>query len=417
MRSTFAVVAAIVISATSAQALESTLTARSPLPPGELWKQLGDFCALPSWDPVVENCVLSTDGRHRTARFFGGSFRSEAELEDWSDADRSFSWKNISSTSGAVANYHARVGVTADGQGSVLTWTASYEAKGVPDAEGQSLIDGAIHRTLCEGGLLLCPDPGSAGKAPEIVSIAVVSANSTPIDLRGYLRRPDAAGPVPAVVLLHGCNGEPQSLDQNWGPRIAAWGYVTLTVDSFGARGLKNTCTRGLKPGMEFDAYSALDFLVKQPFVDPKRVFVVGFSQGGSLTLSSVERGPVERRADNKFLAAAAFYPPCKAVKGPMTVSTLIMIGESDDWTFADACRKLAAGQDDFGISRQMGEGPPIQLIVYPGAYHAFDASTLRRPVRYFGHHIEFNQAVTEQSSEALHQFLKSMIQGREGRL
>ena len=413
MRSTFAMVAAIIISASPAHALESSATARSPLPPGELWKKVGDFCGLPSWDPVVENCILSADGKRRTTKFFGGAPRTEAELEDWSDSNRSFSWRNISGSSGLIANYHGRVSVIADGQGSALTWTASYDAKGAPDAEAQSLIDGAIYRTLCMGGPLLCSDRQSASTPVEIVSIDSESVNSAPINLRGYLRRPDAAGPFPAVVLLHGCNGAPQSLDQNWGPRIAAWGYVTLTVDGFGPRGLKNTCTRGPQPGMELDAYRALNFLVKQSFVDPKRVFVVGFSQGGLLSLSSVERGPIERGAANKFLAAAAFYPPCKAIKGPMTVSTLILTGESDDWTPVDACRKLVAGEDDLGISRQKGEGPPIQLIVYSGAYHGFDTSTLRRPISYFGHHIEFNQSATEGSSEALHQFLQSMVDSR----
>jgi dienelactone hydrolase len=409
LRSTFAALAAILISAASAQALESSATARSDLPPGELWKKLGDFCGLPSWDPAVENCILGTDGKRRKIKYFGGTSRSEAELDDWSDTDRSFSWRNISSSSGSIANYHAQVSVVADGQGSVLKWTASYEANGVPDAQAQSLIDGAIYRTLCVGGPLLCA-PRNASKPAEIVSIEGVS-NVMPISLRGYLRRPDATGSLPAVVLLHGCGGAPQSLDQNWGPKIVAWGYVTLTVDSFGSRGLKNTCAGGIERGIEHDAYSALSFLVKQPFVDPKRVFVVGFSQGGMISLFSVERGVLERQAENKFLAAAAFYPPCIEVRGPMTVSTLILIGENDDWTSADACRKLAAGQDDLGVSRQPGEGKPIQLVVYPGAYHAFDTSTLERPVTYFGHHIEFNQAVTEQSSEALHQFLQSMTE------
>ena len=96
-----------------------------------------------------------------------------------------------------------------------------------------------------------------------------------------------------------------------------------------------------------------------------------------------------------------------------MTVSTLILIGESDDWTSAEDCRKLAAGQNDFGISRQKGEGPPIQLIVYTGAYHKFDIPMLRRPINYFGHHIEFNQSVTDQSSEALHKFFQSVIDNR----
>ncbi len=100
---------------------------------------------------------------------------------------------------------------------------------------------------------------------------------------------------------------------------------MTLTVDSFGPRRLKNTCGSAAED-LAFDPYQALKFLVKQPFVDPKRVIVVGFSQGGWLTLSSVERGPIENFAESKLLAAAAFYPVCRSVRGPMTVPTLIMI-------------------------------------------------------------------------------------------
>ena len=50
------------------------------------------------------------------------------------------------------------------------------------------------------------------------------------------------------------------------------------------------------------------------------------------------------------------------------------------------------------------------QLIVYPGAYHAFDISSLQTPVTYFGHHLEFNKLVTDQSREALHEFLEATM-------
>jgi len=215
------------------------------------------------------------------------------------------------------------------------------------------------------------------------------------------------------VVLLHGCGGFPEALDENWGATIAAWGYVTLTVDSFGPRGLKNTCLGGASD-LAFDPYQALKFLAKQQFIDPQRVVVVGFSRGGWLGLSAVERGPIEKGAENKFVAAAAFYPVCRAVKGPMTVPTLIPTGESDDWTPADACRKLADGEDDLGMSRQKGEGSLIRLIVYPNAYHGFDLPNLRVPVTYFGHHHEYNKEVTDQASEALREFLKSMVQSNK---
>ena len=81
----------------------------------------------------------------------------------------------------------------------------------------------------------------------------------------------------------------------------------------------------------------------------------------------------IERTSKEKFRAAIAFYPPCLGLKGSMTVPTLILIGELDDWTPADECRNLAEGRDDYGISRQKGLGFPIELVVYPGAYHGFD--------------------------------------------
>jgi dienelactone hydrolase len=160
-----------------------------------------------------------------------------------------------------------------------------------------------------------------------------------------------------------------------------------------------------------FDAYRGLNFLVRQQFVDPKRVAVMGFSQGGWITLSSVERGAIEQTSANKFRAAAAIYPLCNPIKGPMTVPTLIMIGECDDWTAADACRKLAAGQDDLGTSRP--EDAAIQLIVYPKRSSRYDLAYLQTSVTFLGHHLEFNKSATYQSTDALREFLRSMVGDR----
>jgi dienelactone hydrolase len=241
--------------------------------------------------------------------------------------------------------------------------------------------------------------------------VELESPLATPLPLQGYLRQPHGAGPWPAVVLLHSCNGHWKRLDQRWGKRVASWGYVTLTVDSFGPRGLKNTCGGGAATvDLAFDAYRALNYLVQQPFVDPARVAALGFSQGGWLALTSVEPGAIERASANKFRAAIAFYPPCLGFKDNMTVPILILIGEADDWTLAQECRNMVEGRDDWGISRHKGGGAPIKLVVYPNAYHAFDASSLQTPVQYFGHHLEFNPLATEQSIDAVREFLDATI-------
>lgn len=236
---------------------------------------------------------------------------------------------------------------------------------------------------------------------------------SRPQPLQGYLRQPPGAGPSPVVVLLHGCAGSAEELDRRWGQRIAGWGYVTLTVDSFGPRGLKNTCGSGAPVDLAFDAHRALGYLVQQSYVDPARIAVLGFSQGAWQALSSVEHSVLGLLVPNKFRAAIGFYPNCSGFKGNMTVPTLILIGELDDWTPAPECRNMVEGRDDWGISRQKGQGVPIKLIVYPGAYHSFDRQGLTAPVQYLGHHIEYNPAATEQAISAVQEFLKIQIGGK----
>jgi dienelactone hydrolase len=255
------------------------------------------------------------------------------------------------------------------------------------------------------------PATAQSESSPSVVEFESPLASRPP--LQGYLRQSNQKGPSPAVVLLHGCNGNWKRLDERWGKRIASWGYVTLTVDSFGPRGINNTCTSGAPVDLAFDAYRALDFLAREPFVDSARVAALGFSQGGWLAFTSVERGAIERTSQNKFRAAIGFYPPCLGFKGNMTVPTLVLIGELDDWTLASECRNMVEGRDDWGISREQGLGVPTELVIYPGAYHAFDVPN-PTPVQYLGHHLEFNPPATDRSIGAVREFLDATIGGKQ---
>lgn len=252
------------------------------------------------------------------------------------------------------------------------------------------------------------PCPAENGFERRLVEIETPLASSRP--LQGYLRQPQQKATSPAVVLLHGCNGGSRQIDERWGKRISSWGYLTLALDRFGSREGLSSCTSAATAETIHDAYRALAYLVQLPAVDPERVAVIGFAQGGLLALDSVERGFIERAAQDRFRAAVAFYPPCLAFKNSMTVPTLILVGELDDWTPANECRNLAEGRDDYGISRHKGQGVPIELIVYAGAYHDFDVPELATPAKLLGHHLEFNAAARDQSIDALRKFLYATI-------
>jgi dienelactone hydrolase len=76
------------------------------------------------------------------------------------------------------------------------------------------------------------------------------------------------------------------------------------------------------------------------------------------------------------FAAAVAYYPACLEAGSPMTTDTLILIGDADDWTPAENCRRW--------VTRAQTNGHVLDLKIYPGARHAFDGTL---PLRsYFGH-------------------------------
>lgn len=226
-----------------------------------------------------------------------------------------------------------------------------------------------------------------------------------PSVVNGFLTKPDGPGPFPAIVHLHGCGGLPNAVktgaaDHFWSARLASWGYAVLVVDSFTTRHIDNTCS-GEYAARVADAIGARAWLARQPFVDVNRIAVIGFSAGGNATLSLAEAHDFELfegEAAHHFKAAVAYYPGCHAGDA-MKIPTLILIGELDDWTPATGCRRMAA--------RQVANSP-LTLIVYPGAYHSFDAPTPGRS--YFGHWLEYNAAAAEAASEEVRKFLSTHL-------
>ena len=232
-----------------------------------------------------------------------------------------------------------------------------------------------------------------------LISSAVIPGDR----IQGDLARPDGAGPFPAVVGLHGCAGMDDATKQRLADELVAWGYVVLLVDSYATRrGMDHACTSSAFATFVRrwpDAYGALAFLAHQTFVDPQRVAVVGFSAGARVALSVAETHSFEQFVPDgnlRFRAAAAFYPPCmQAVERP-AIPTLILIGALDDWTPAADCSSR--------IARWGNDGPSIELVIYPGAYHGFYYLQPGRTM--LDHWLEYNGEAADDANHRLHRFL-----------
>jgi len=228
---------------------------------------------------------------------------------------------------------------------------------------------------------------------------------SSPGDrIDGDLAKPDGAGPFPAVIVLHGCAGMHEATKQKLVDQFVGWGYVILLVDSHTTRRIDQVCTSGgfvtffrRRP----DAYGALLFLGSHPFVEARRVALVGFSSGGRVTLSVAEPNAFELfdpPSNLRLLAAVAFNPPCEQAMARPAIPTLILVGALDDWTPATDCSQKIAGWGN--------DGPPIDLVVYPDTFHGFYYPQLQPGRTMFGHHLEYNGAAADDASHRLHEFL-----------
>jgi dienelactone hydrolase len=242
--------------------------------------------------------------------------------------------------------------------------------------------------------------------SPHRASTSSVSSDSTP-PLLGFLARPNGPGRFPAVVLLHGCPGF-GAHDIAVAATLKTWGYVALALDSLGHA---NMCGGGEGHGAAaemLDAYASLRYLTTLSFVASARVAIMGWSMGGTAALAAVEKGAIAPVEQANICAIVAYYPDCGSSIGVLTAPALILVGERDDWTRAEPCRKLAAHEPDIGTSRDSSVGTPIDLVIYPDATHGFDYHIAT--FQYLGHLIRYDETASRDAEAKVQIFLGRVL-------
>jgi len=197
--------------------------------------------------------------------------------------------------------------------------------------------------------------------------------------LSGELALPERSGPAPGVVILHDVWGL-SDLYRGVARRLAAAGYAALALDLY-ARGEKPGSPSDMPAVMRFmhalpdarvlgDVQAALDWLRARPEVAGRPVGLTGFCMGGKYT----------------FLAASH----CRGLAGAVAWYGMLRAPSLDrenpehalDALPRTRCPVLGLfGAEDALIpqsdvaelrERASSQGLPIEVVVYPGAGHAF---------------------------------------------
>ncbi|MFQ5853034.1 MAG: dienelactone hydrolase family protein [Candidatus Binatia bacterium] len=199
------------------------------------------------------------------------------------------------------------------------------------------------------------------------ITTSMVQYPGKAVEITALECKPKHAGPHPAVIVVQewwGLNDHIKDVAQ----RFAREGYVTLAPDLYSRLGHKITTDAqeagqlmgSLKKedGIE-DLNSSMDYLKKQAGVKSDRVGVVGFCMGGSYALLL----PCKNR---EIKAAVPFYgevPDSEVLKG-LGCPVLFFYGDQDGWIQLKDVNRLKEFLEK--------EKRPGEVIIYPGAGHAF---------------------------------------------
>lgn len=181
----------------------------------------------------------------------------------------------------------------------------------------------------------------------------------------GTLKLPGkSSGKVPLVILAHGTKGVGYR-EHSWSGFLNDQGYATFILDYFTPRGVDGSGRYVPRPPE--DVWGAIKYLSTHPSLDMKKVAVMGFSNGGSVTRSSAMLDP--KKDTNGVLPKAfiMFYGGCHTPiymkDSSYNPALLYVAGGKDKLVTADTClqRKSDASSKD------------IDVMVIDGAYHLFD--------------------------------------------
>jgi carboxymethylenebutenolidase len=138
------------------------------------------------------------------------------------------------------------------------------------------------------------------------------------------------AGRRPAVLLLHGSDGMTNAERYRVGAQVvAAAGYHVFLLHYFDRTGERRAYFSSIGRGFPYWAETvrnAVDFVVRQPGVDPQRLGMIGTSLGGALAVTVAAEDPRVKAVVNYF----GFLPDAVRESATRLPPMLVLHGAKD---------------------------------------------------------------------------------------
>jgi len=228
------------------------------------------------------------------------------------------------------------------------------------------------------------------------------------VTLKGYLAYDEhVKGKRPGVLVVHEWGGQNEYVRKR-ARMLAELGYTALALDMYGEGKIASHPDDAGKfagevmknfPVAKERFLAALEFLKKQPTVDPDRIAAIGYCFGGGVVLNMARQG-VDLKGVASFHGSLAVVKPDQPT--PIKAAVRVYNGADDKFSTPEQIEALKKEMADQKVN--------FKFVNYPGAVHSFTNPDATELGKKFKMPIAYNKAADKASWKDLQGFLKEIF-------
>jgi len=228
------------------------------------------------------------------------------------------------------------------------------------------------------------------------------------VTMKGYLAwDANVQGKRPGVLVVHEWWGQNEYIRKR-AAMLAELGYTALALDMYGEGKMASHPDEAGKfssevmknfPVAKERFLAGLEFLKKDPTVDPSRIAAIGYCFGGGVVLNMARQG-VDLKGVASFHGSLAVVKPEKPT--PIKAAVRVYNGADDKFIPAEAIEALKKEMADQKVD--------FRFMNLPGAVHAFTNPEATETGKKFNMPIAYNEAADKTSWADLKVFLAEIF-------